>query len=156
MYKTHYLSAIFMVILIFSGCQTSQQLKVHRNTIQELAHGGTSNMDKFDGLATTIITVLDEATNLSSPYKTYKYIMKFVDQNQTEIVAITTDLESWQANMGQDEKIKFTARSLTKPYSRKMITLVPKVQKMLEEGGYDLGPLEKTLLLFKLKNMVKG
>lgn len=156
MHKFSYLPTFFLAILIFSGCQTSQQLKTHRNAMHDLAYGGASNIDKFDGMATIIASVLDESTSLSSPYKTYKYIMKFVDQNQTEIVSITSELETWQANMDQAERLKFTARTVAKPYSRKLLTLVPKVTKMVEEGGYNLGPLEKALLLFKLKNMVKG
>lgn len=156
MRHSHLLLILIFAVSFLSGCATSAQLKVHRLELQRLAYGGVSNIDKFDGLASVLVTVLDESTDFSSPFKTYRYISKFVDQNDDAIKVIVSDLESWQNNMSQTDRIQFTARAVTKPYSRKLMTLVPKVQKIVEEGGYSLGPLEKALIMFKLKSMIRN
>ncbi|MCB0851573.1 MAG: hypothetical protein KDD63_05105 [Bacteroidetes bacterium] len=134
----------------------SQQLKTHRKELDRLAYSeNISMLDKFDGLADVMANALDESLAYDSPLKTYKYVNKFTIQNQDAIKLLTEEINEWQNNMSQSEKIKFTARSLTKPYSRKLIRVVPKVQQTLSEGGYSLGPLEKVIVLFKIKQMIK-
>ena len=151
-----FLALILTISIFASGCQISQQLSTHRKELDRLAYGeNVSKLDKFDGLATILATALDESTSLTSPLKTYKYVTKFSTQNEAALKSLVAELEPWQANMNQAEKIQFTARSLAKPYSRKLIRVVPKVQKMVSEEGYSLGPLEKVLILFKLKKMLK-
>ena len=152
-------SRLVLLILISSillSCQMSQQLKTHRKELDRLAYGDNISMlDKFDGLADVLATALDESLTYDSPLKTYKYVNKFTVQNQAAIKILTEEINEWQNNMTQAEKIKFTARAMTKPYSRKLIRVVPKVQQSLEDGGYNLGPLEKVIVLFKVKQMIK-
>jgi DNA-directed RNA polymerase subunit F len=151
----HRFVLLIVIASLLSSCQISQQLKTHRKELERLAYGeNVSMLDKFDGMATVIATALDESLSMNSPLKTYKYVNKFTAQNEESIKKLTEEINEWQGNMSQAERVKFTARSLTKPYSRKLIRVVPKVEQTLSEGDYKLGPLEKAIVLFKLKKMI--
>ena len=145
MRKISFLTFLLAFLLLASGCKISSQLRTHRKELDRLAFGeNISKLDKFDGLATVLATALDESLSLTSPLKTYNYVNKFATQNQAALKALVEELEPWQNEMAQGEKIKFTARALAKPYSRKLIRVVPKVQKLVTEEGYNLGPLGKS------------
>jgi hypothetical protein len=111
--------------------------------------------EKFDGLGHEIASLLDEGTNLSSPVKTLRYLKRFSDQNEKELNVLFDELNAWQQGMKMGEKIAFGASVLTKSYSRKLLFLVPKVSKMIEQNDYKIGKLEETLLLYSLKKKMR-
>lgn len=139
-----------------SACQTTRQLRYHRSELDRLAFQNLGPVEKFDGLANTLVTVLEEATDRPSPYKTFRYLEKFSQQNEPALLRLATDLDQWQGNMNSGERIKFTARVSTKAYARRLVFLIPKVTKMMQDGDYKLRTLEKVLILFRLKKMLRN
>lgn len=144
-----------LFLILSSGCLPTKQLRFHRLSLQNLVAAPISSAEKFDSFAQVMADVLDEATSLNSPVKTYRYLNKFSKQNDRELDLLLKDLEPWQANMSLGQKAKFAKNSLTKPYGRKLVRLIPKVTKMMANGDYKLGKLESALLLFKLKKVLK-
>jgi len=123
--------------------------------MQNLVMGPISPAEKFDAFAQIMADVLDEATNLNSPVKTFRYLNKFTKQNEDELDKLLAELEPWQANMSLAQKANFAKNAVVKPYGRKLVRLVPKVAKMMAEGDYKIGKLERVLLLFKLRQVLK-
>lgn len=148
---------LLLTFSLFSlnACLPTKQLKVHKQAIRSLISSPLSSADKFDAFAQVTADVLDEATSLNSPVKTYRYLNKFSNQNDREIGILLKELEPWQADMSLRQKANFAKNAITKPYGRKLVRLVPKVTKMMAQGDYKLGKMEKVLLLFKLRKVLK-
>lgn len=140
---------------LLNGCIPTKQLRFHKVSMHNLVYAPISPSEKFDGFAKVMADVLDEATSLNSPVKTYRYLNKFTKQNDEELTKLLTDLEPWQSKMTLRQKANFAKNAVTKPYGRKLVRLVPKVTKMMANGDYKLGKLESALLLFKLKRVLK-
>ena len=140
---------------MLTACTASKQLRTHRSALDRLTYGDVSPQEKFDGFATVLATVLDEATNFGSPVRTARYLQRFSHQNQAEITLLTDQLETHLNSLTQAQKIAFVGRAMTQPYGRQLLNLVPKVTKLIEAGDYKLGPLERTLGLFALKQTLK-
>lgn len=149
------LSLLFIIVIALSGCQTTKWLKSHRSEMQRLAYSDMDTKEKFDGLGNELAAVLDEGTNLSSPIKTLRYLKRFSDQNESELTSLINEIDGWQQGMKMGEKIAFGSSLLTKSYARKLVFLVPKVSKMVEQNDYKIGKLEQMLLLFSLKKKIR-
>ncbi|MFK7923029.1 MAG: hypothetical protein AB8H47_13785 [Bacteroidia bacterium] len=144
-----------MTLILMSGCTAGKQLRVHRTELDRLANVEVDPQKKFDGFATVIATALDEATNFESPVRTVRYLQRFSKQNQDEIVLLTDQLEEYMQSLNSAKRMAMVGRALTKPYGRKLARLIPKVTKLMENGDYKLGSLERTLGLFALKQVIK-
>ncbi|WNJ21433.1 hypothetical protein [Pontibacter sp. G13] len=147
---------LVLVLSFVQGCATSSMLRGHKSVMQNLAYGDLSAQEKFDGLAEELVNVLDEAFAMSGPVKSYKYVNKFSYQNEQEINKLTAELQGWIDDMSAADRVKLIARSASKPYSRKLMIQVPKIQKAVAENNYKLGPIEKAFLLYKLKRLKSG
>ena len=141
---------------LFSSCRMSKQLSVHRSAMQALANSNLSPEHKFDALAETLSTVLGESLSLRSPVSTYRYLSKFSSQNDRELTIIIDELDTWQEQMTIGQKLKLAAQMAGKPYARKLLLQIPKVSNRMAEGDYKLGKLERALVLFKLKQLIKN
>ena len=141
--------------ILLSSCRMSKQLSVHRSAMQALVSSNLSPEHKFDALAETLSTVLDESLSLRSPVSTYRYLNKFTNQNDRELTIIIDELDAWQEEMSIGQKLKLAAKMAGKPYARKLLIQIPKVSNRMAECDYKLGKLERALVLFKLKQMMK-
>ncbi|MEM7367391.1 MAG: hypothetical protein AAF587_02250 [Bacteroidota bacterium] len=148
-------SLILVLLALLSSCQISNQLRVHKTELQRLAYNEPENRAKFDGLAKVLVTALEEASARPTTTQTVRYVQKFSNQNDRSLRQLSTDLDAWIKGMGPGQRLAFGTRALSQSYSRKLIVLVPKIQKKAKEGGFELGALEKVLLLFKLKQLTK-
>ncbi|MEM6348338.1 MAG: hypothetical protein AAF927_30940 [Bacteroidota bacterium] len=149
------LTSLLLSLILLSSCTASKQLRAHRTELDRLANVETDSQKKFDGFATVVATALDEATNFESPIRTVRYLQRFTKKNQDEIVLLTDQLEEYLKSLNSAQRMALVGRSLTKPYGRKLARLIPKINKMVENGDFELGPLERTLGLFALKQAVK-
>jgi hypothetical protein len=149
------LPSLLILLLTLSSCANYRQLQAHRSELQRLAQSNLDPQEKFDGLAEVLATVLEESTDLSSPVKSYRYVQKFTNQNQRALDQLSSELLAWQADMNGPQKLAFTTRALSQGYSRRLIRVIPKLERTISENDYKLSGLEKTLLLFKLKRVFK-
>lgn len=146
---------IALCLLMLSACTVSKQLRAHRTELDRLANVESDPQQKFDGLAMVIATTLDEATEFESPIRTWRYLQRFSKQNEDELVLLTSQLEEYVQSLNAAQRVAMVSRALTQPYGRKLARLIPKVNKMLQSGEYELGPLQRTLGLFALKRAVR-
>ncbi|MEO0473519.1 MAG: hypothetical protein AAF206_28155, partial [Bacteroidota bacterium] len=129
---------ILLIMGALSGCQMSKLLRQHQSEMQALAYDDLSKKEKYHRFGQVMAEVLDNSATFQSPYKTFRYLEKFTQQNQQEVELVTKDLEAWINGMGRAKKLALVGGSLTKPYGRKLINVFPKVSKSLNEGGYKL------------------
>lgn len=149
-------TSLFLLVLgLLSSCQLSNQLRVHKTELQRLAYEESENRAKFDGLAKVLVTALEEAAARPTTLQTVRYVQKFSKQNDRSLRQLSSDLDSWITNMKPGQRLAFGTRALSQSYSRKLIILVPKIQKKASEGGYDMGTMEKVLALYRLKQLTK-
>jgi hypothetical protein len=156
MKQTLLYASLLLVLCNLLACTVSKQLKVHRTELNRLAYDDLPPEEKFDGLATVVATALDEATNLESPVRTFRYLQRFSKQNGPELEVLTNELEPYVNNMNMAQKVAFVSRALTRPYGQQLVRLVPKVTKLMQSGDYKLGKLERTLALFALKRSARN
>jgi len=142
-----FLCAIILVGLL-SGCAGSRQLKMHRETLDQLAYGNFTPQEKLDVLGKQIVILMDEALSKLTALGTYKHVKRFTDQNQTELELIYNDLYEWQANMSDLQKVGFGASLATKSYTRRFITLLPKFKKKASNKYKQLVFFSKLMNLF--------
>jgi hypothetical protein len=129
----------------------SRLLSDHRQDILALMTPGMDEKARFDGLATELSQVLGEATDFNRPDQTLAYLRKFSKQNNRELLQLYSDLSLWIDGKSTMGKVSFAGYALMQPYADELLTLVPKVQRLASEGQYDLGALDKLLLLYQLK-----
>ncbi len=156
MKQTILYASLLLLLSSQVACTVSKQLKSHRNEMSRLANESLPPRDKFDGLATEIAMVLNEATDLRGPVQTFRYLQRFSKQNGPALESLTNELEPYINNMNTAEKVAFVTRAMTRPYGQQLVRLIPKVNNLLASGDYKLGPLERTLGLFALKRGTKN
>ena len=142
-----------LALLLLGGCTMSRLLRDHRQDILALMDDGLSDRERFDGLATELAQVLGEATDFNRPDQTLKYLRKFAQQNDRELRQLYSELSVFIDNKSRAGKLAFAGRSLLQPYADDLLRLVPKVQQLARENRYDLGALDKLLLLYQLKQL---
>ena len=145
-----------LLLVLLAGCQMSQQLKAHRSTLKQLAYSNLPENQKFDALAEELVLALEGALNQPSPVKTYRYINKFSKQNDPSLDRIGAELNTWIKDMRPGRKVAFVTSTLSQPYARKLVQLIPQLEQRMRSGGYKLGKLEKILLLYKVRQLLKN
>ena len=142
-------------LILLQGCTMSKLLKQNRTEMERLAYEDLSKKEKFDGLAEVLVEVMESSLTFENPLKTFRYLEKFTKQNSDELKSLSGELKPWIDDMGRGEKISFTTRALARPYSRRMVKLVPRIQRMAKENEFELGPLQKAMLVYRLKGLIK-
>ena len=128
-----------------------RQLSVHKNALDRLAYGDMPPQEKFDGLANTLVSVIDESLRIVNPTKTYNYLDKFSKQNEDSLNKLIADLDTWRGEMNGPQKIAFGARTATKPYTRRLLNLGSKLKKRVGSRYTQLALLIKVSNLLKIK-----
>lgn len=146
-----FLLLLITLTFVLGGCTTMRQLSVHKNTLDRLAYGDMPPQEKFDGLANTLVSVIDESLRIVNPTKTYNYLDKFSNQNRASLNKLYEDLDAWRAGMNKAQKVAFGARTLTKPYTRRLANIGPKLKKRIGSRYTQLALLVKISNLLKIK-----
>ncbi len=139
---------LFVTIFLLSSCAGTRQLKLHRETLKELTYGSYSPQEKMDILGEEFVILLDEALSKPTALGTYKHVNKFINQNERELALLYSDLEQWQAEMTDLEKVGLGAKLATKSYTRRFITLLPKFKKKVGNKYKQLVFFSKVMKLF--------
>lgn len=140
-----------LALVMLNGCTMSRLLRDHRQDIRALMGNEVSPRERFDGLATELAQVLGEATDFDRPDQSLKYLRKFSQQNAKDLRQLYSELSRWIDSKNTVEKIAFAGRAMLHPYARDLLRLVPNVQAMAKAQNYELGALDKVLLLYQLK-----
>ncbi len=123
---------VLVISALFSSCASTKQLKVHREVISDLAQGDYSSKQKMDGLGKELVIVLDESLSRPTVVGTYKHVNKFTQQNEKDLQLIYNDIDDWQHNLSDPQKILVGAELATKSYTRRFIALLPKFKKKVK------------------------
>ena len=137
--KTSYSFLLFTFVLAslsLSSCaslRVGKLLDTYENRISTIAKGGESPEQKFDALAGTLVDVMEETIRIGKIRPGVKFIKGFSEENKPTIEKIITDLSVWQKNMSIAEKALFWGKVAFKPYTRKLVLLVPKFEKTVQQ-----------------------
>ncbi|RMG27804.1 MAG: hypothetical protein D6730_06420 [Bacteroidetes bacterium] len=148
---TLYVSCLLLAICCLSSCTSMRQLSAHQQALQRLAYGDMPPQEKFDGLAITLVGVIDESLRIINPEKTYRYLQKFSQQNEQELNLLYEELNAWREGMSGPQKVAFGARTLSKPYTRRLMNLNGKLQKRIGSRYTQLTLLAKVAGVLKVK-----
>ena len=138
-----------------AGCQVSALLRTQHSEMKRLAYSDLRPAEQFDGLAELIVDVLQSALDQPTPNKSLRYLQKFSQQNRQELELITDQLQTWMKDQPAPVRALFLTRALTQPYARDLVDLVPRTQQLIRERQGTVGSLQKALLLFRLREMIK-
>ena len=114
------------------GCTASKlakRLAFHKNNLSFAANGNATPQEKFDLLAETFVSVLDESIRYTNPKKTVRHVTTFSNQNEESIEKLSKDLSKWMGDLTVVEQLAFAASIATKPYAADLINLVPKFER---------------------------
>lgn len=147
--------SLLLILFVLSSCNATKWLADHRAEIHRLAGDDVPPQEKFDGLATTTVAVLEEAIRFGSVKKNVQYVQKFTKQNERDIEKIISDIEAWQAGMNTGQKIRFGAHAITQPYAKDLIDVVPRYKRKVDRKINQMIFLTKILGVFKVGNLIK-
>lgn len=120
-----------LILGILTGCSGLKQLSTHREILDNLAYGKLSNEERLDGLGEELVILLDESLSKATVVGTYKHTQRFLNQNDKALEKLAGDLTVWQSEMNVVQKTTLGTKMLTKSYTRKLITLLPKYKKKI-------------------------
>lgn len=118
-----------VVLAMFCSCAGTKQLKAHREVLSDLATGDYTPKQRMDGLGNELVIVLDESLSRPTALGTYKHVKKFAEQNENNLELIYTDIDKWQSDMNDTQKVISGVELASKSYTRRFITLLPKFKK---------------------------
>lgn len=140
---------------MLSGCQMAALLRDHRSEMDRLAYGNLRPVEQFDGLAELLVEVMEQALAQPTPNKSLRYLQKFSQQNRRELEITVNSLQTWLQEQPKPAQALFLTRAITKPYARELVDLVPRTQQLIRERKGTVGSLQKALLLFRLREMIR-
>lgn len=147
--------SLILLALLLSSCNSTQWLANHRAEIQRLTGDNVSGQEKFDGLATVMAGVLDEALRFGSVKRSVQHVQKFSRQNEKDIEKLIAEIDVWQQGLTTGQKLKSGAHVLVQPYSRHLVQLVPRYKRKVDRKINQLVLLNKVLGVFKVGNLIK-
>lgn len=147
--------SLLLILFVLSSCNATRWLADHRAEIQRLAGDNVPPQEKFDGLATTMVEVLEEAIRFGSVKKNVQHVQKFTKQNEKDIDKIIKEIDAWQQGMNTGQKIRFGAHAITQPYAKDLIDVVPRYKRKVDRKINQMIFLTKILGVFKVGNLIK-
>lgn len=120
---------LLFTAVILSSCNSSKWLQMHQERMQDLASGDYTPKQKFDGLATELVSVLKESMKFVNPKKSYRHVDQFYKQNETSLKKLMKELGEFEKEMSGTEKLAFAARTATQPYASELVQLIPKFER---------------------------
>lgn len=144
-------ASLLISLLLLSSCAGSLQLRQHHQALVRLATAPLSPEEAYDGLATVLVAVIQDANELPHVDQRIQFLRKFAKQNNEEIRTIVQRLDAMQANMRPAEKIQFLANMVRTNSTSELIRLLPGVLDLLKEEEGELGDFRKLLLLYRIR-----
>ncbi len=150
------LSIFFLLpVLLLTACTGTLLLRQHHKMLVRLATAPLSAEEAYDGLATVLVAVIQDANELPHVDQRVQFLRKFAKQNNDEIRLIVQRLDAMQANMRPLEKIQFLTNMVQKNSTSELIRLMPDALKLIREDDGEMGDLRKLLLLYRIRQWMQ-
>jgi hypothetical protein len=134
-----YLLGLALLIQL-SGCaaaRQNRQLASHTTTLRQLASDASLGPEqKLDGLAESIVLLMEETLKITDPRKGAAYLERYSVENEATIDRIMADVGEWQQSMDPVSKIAFATRLVGKPYVKKMAELTPLLRRKYKQAKF--------------------
>ena len=127
-----YFGFLLIGTMLFSSCGTSKMgklLNAHEQMLADAIKGNLSQEEKLDVVATSFVNALEEALSYSQTKKSVQHIDKYSKANEKNLNILLKDVEGWVGNMSTPEKVMMISKVASKPYTGKLIELVPKFER---------------------------
>ena len=115
-----------------TATKLAKRLTQHQNALSLAATGNATPQEKFDLLAETFVSVLEESIRYVNPKKTVRHVTTFSNQNEKSIEKLTKDLSKWMGGLSVGEKLLFAGSIAQKPYTGELIRLIPKFERKVK------------------------
>jgi DNA repair ATPase RecN len=142
---------LLLPLLMLPACAGTLLLRQHHQTLVRLNTASLSPEEAYDGLATVLVAVIQDANRFPHADQRIQFLRKFAKQNNAEIRGILQRLDAMQANMRPVEKVQFLANMIRKSSTSELIRLLPDTLELLKEEDGELGDLRKLLLLYRIR-----
>lgn len=127
-------ATLFLLLPLFllSSCLASKMaeaLKMHQQNIRQAASSRAPTAKKLDLVAETYVQVLEEALRFKTAKKAIKHVETFSKQNEKDLNALFQEIGAWTGKMSTAEALLLAGKLATRPYTRQLITLIPKFKR---------------------------
>jgi len=150
--KNTILFAILSMAMLTS-CNVAKQMKANvltrQSALEKAAFGDANIKEKIKVLGAETVPALEQSLSYSKTKHTVKYIDIFSAQNEKPILKLVKDIEAHAQSLGMVEKVGFFANILKDPSTRKLVDLVPKLEKKVQRT------VKTFMLLGKIVGAVK-
>lgn len=121
-----------IIILSASSCAMSKMGKYmsqHKTNLQAVLGKNVAPQEKLDAVALSFVNAMEESLTYTQTKHSVKHIDQYSSKNKPELDQLFGDIEKWYDGMSQPQKMMTLASLATKPYTQKLITLVPKFER---------------------------
>jgi len=150
--KNTILLAILSMVMLTS-CSVTKKMKAdvltRQSALEKAAFGDASIKEKIKVLGAETVAALEQSLTYAKTKHTVKYIDIFSAQNEKPILKLVKDIEAHAQSLGTLEKVGFFANILKDPSTRKLVDLVPKLEKKVQRK------VKTFMLLGKIVGAVK-
>lgn len=139
---------LFFIVYSTTGCALLKQkswLKEHQSHLEDTVASEDPEL-MLEGLASSLVGVMDQGLTFVNPKEGAEYIKKYSDRNKGSIDQIIGEVENWMQGMDPLEKAAVALGMFRKPVFRDLVQLAPKFKKKYKQLSFiskTLGKLTK-------------
>ena len=138
--------AFALTPILFTSCNTAfnRRLAWHESELARAANSTTMPaQEKLDILMTSFVQMADETLKPINPKKGIRFVKKYSETNEANINKILGDVQKWQNNMNDVQRITNGVALARKPYTKQLIDLYPKFRRKYKQYKFAMNLTNK-------------
>ena len=121
------------ILISLSSCSISKRVNYHQDLLQNAITQNLSPQEKLDVLGTSVVKMMDHSLQFVNPKKGVKFVKQYGEANQKNLGVLLKDVRGWQNDMNTLQAVKFGVDLLQKPYTKDLVTLIPKFERKYKQ-----------------------
>ena len=106
---------------------------IERSKLAQLAESKLEPELKYHGVSESLAKILQECTQIADDTDMIAHLRTFLDNNRQYLIQISRQTDDWQKNMSEEDRMFFAIDMINRDYAKKLKTLVPLVQKRIND-----------------------
>lgn len=115
--------AAIILLLLLSGCykpQSGSNSPETRTELDELADQNLPMGEKYLELGKVISTLMDETASIGQDAAASAHMEEFLSDNESALRRLGIQLDNWQKNLTEEDRLFFVMELLSQPYSTRL------------------------------------
>lgn len=115
--------AAIILLLLLSGCykpQSGSNSPDTRTELDELADQNLPMGEKYLVLGKVVSTLMDETASISQDATAAAHMEEFLSDNESALRRLGIQLDNWQKNLTEEDRLFFVMELLSQPYSTRL------------------------------------